>query len=178
MNTYNGKLVILCPPHLSTKYGGAIADLFTTDNNLQLPTPMENYSRIEEGEQSKFYDFFKGSGVTITPRRVGFSINISDQRFEIRLALEELVALSLSTGYRNYTPITVHDHIRPEWQDYTQGYTVRVGKIEGFEDGSKGGGTRRDGYKQCDGVEIPNSSKLFGGGFRFRFLERNQRLIA
>lgn len=178
MSSYPQKLVIICPAHFKSKYGRAIADLFTSQGYLQLIVSPENYARVEEGEQSKFYDFFKGTGVTITPRRVGFSITVIDQRFEIRLALEELQAISFSTGYRNYTPIQVNDYIRPEWQDYEQGFTVRVGKIEGFDDGSKGGGTNRKGYRLCNGAEVPQGNQLYGGGFRFRFLEKDSRLVA
>lgn len=73
MTAYSQKLIIVCPPHLQAKYQ-VIADLFTPDGNLQLIVPPENYARIEEGEQSKFYDFFGGTGATISPRRVGMNI--------------------------------------------------------------------------------------------------------
>lgn len=178
MSVFTQKLIISCPSHFQVKYGGAIQDIFTPSGHIQLIVPPENYARIEEGEQSKFYDFFRGTGVSINPRRVGMNITVTDQRFEIRLALEELTALSLSTGYHNYVPITIQDYCRPEWQDYQNGYTVRVGKIDGFDDGSKGGGVLKNGYRKCDGTETQIGSQLYGGGFKFRFLELDSRLLA
>lgn len=178
MPAYSEKLIIFCPPHFVTKWT-AIADLFDVAGNLRLIASPGKYARIEEGEESKYYDYFNNTGVTLSPRRVGFNLTVSDQRFELRLALEELKALSLSTGYGSYVPITVHDYCRPEWQDYSQGYTIRVGKFEGFEDGNKGGGVQTQGSRQCDGTEVASSpSRVYGGGFRFRFLERNHRLVA
>lgn len=178
MPSYSEKLIVLCPSHFKPKWT-ALADLFTPAGHLQLIVTAGNYARVEEGEQSKYYDFFNGAGVTITPRRVGFNVTVTDQRFELRLAMEELNAISLSTGYGNYVPVTIHDYVRPEWQDYhQQGYTKRVGKIDGFEDGAGGGSSVR-GYRKCDGMDVPSTpGGRYGTGFRFRFLERTQRLIA
>lgn len=177
VRVYSQKIIIVCPDHLQSKYGGAIADLFNSDGDLQLIVPTDKYARINEGEPSKYVDAFSQTSIALALRRVGFNITITDQRFELRLALEELAELSLSTGYGRYTPITVLDYARVEWQDYSQGYTRRIGKIEGIEDGSGGGGTKKAGYRKCDSTEVPDPKpSLYGGGFRFRFLEKDLRL--
>lgn len=164
------KVIIFCPPHLSTKYGPAIPELFA-GSNLHLKVPHSQYAEIIEGEECKFYDFFKGVGVTVTRRRVGCNITVKDQRHELRLCLEELAALSLSSNFKQYALITMHDYTGVDWANYAQGYVVRKGKLGGFE-GLDGDGASRKGYTRCDRTDVPDSPRrLFSGGFRFRFTE-------
>lgn len=179
MSSYPQKLVIFCPRHLKNKYGEAIADLFNVDGNLELIVQMENYTRLEEGSGSEYADYFNGTGVNLSLMRVGFIVNVTDQRFELRLAIEEIRSLSLSTNYGIYVPLRVRDYCRVEYSDYVQGWTERVGKIGSVEDGAKGGGTNKSGVRHCNSAEVPDvNSRLYGGGFKFRFLERQLRLIS
>lgn len=181
MSAYAQKLIIFCPAHFATKYA-EISNLFTAEGHLQLLIDKNNYARIKDGESSKFANYFNGVGIKLNLRRVGFNIKVNDGRFALQLALEELAALSLSTTYGNYTPIVIHDYCRVEWQDYDRGFTKRVGKVEDIEDGDGGGGTVMPGYRTgtFPSAEIPDMPNrgVRSGGFRFRFLEKDLRLVS
>lgn len=127
---YIPRISINCPPQIVANWiNTPIADLFN-GNNLNLRVQPETYTRIEEGEKSKFNDFFSGVGYQLAPIRVGFSVAIADRRDELLIALSELSRLSISAGYKYFAPINISDYCRLETiEDYTRGFAIRSGQI-------------------------------------------------
>jgi len=183
MSAIAPRIIFVCPPHFHTKWGkgslSPIKDLFTSDGHLVIRVVKGgNYSYIEEGE-SPYYDYFsyyEPAGVTLNARRVGFSLRIEDKRDEAYLAFKELASIATSTGYANYKTMMVYDYARPEWEDYNRGYTIREGKIMGFE---HPGAAFRSGYAKCDGTEVLQAPRVAynNEGFAVRFMELHKRRV-
>lgn len=173
--SYFTKIVIQCPTSIVVNWSGsAISDLFS-GNNLTLRVQPQTYSRIEEGEKSKFSDFFSGVGYIQAPQRVGFSVAVADRRDELAIAIKELSKLALTNGFTNLTPITVLDYCRVETKaDYDRGYTIRSGQIwaENLT------GTISKGQLICGtpSLEIPAVGR-YNDGFTLKFLSTHKEVL-
>lgn len=177
------RLIFVCPPHFHSKWGkgsaSPIKDLFTDDGHIVIRISKGgSYSYIEEGE-SPYYDYFsyyEPAGITLNARRVGFSVKIDDKRDELYQAFKELAVIATSTGYDRYRTMTVYDYARPEWEDYSRGYTIREGKIMSFD---HPGASFRSGYTKCDGTEVHANSRVTYNtdGFGLRFMELHKRRV-
>jgi hypothetical protein len=174
--TYFPKIVIICPPSIKANWGTtAIADLFT-GNNLELRIQPDTYTRVEEGTQSTFNDFFDGVGYNQSPVRIGFNIAIQDKRDELALAIKELSKLSLGTKYTDFQTVTVWDYLRPEnAADYQAGYAIRVGKIwiENLT------ATVQKGNLICatpHPIEQPQAGR-YNSGFNLKFMSAKKQVV-
>lgn len=165
---YFPRIVIICPPQIKASWGTSpIADLFVGDD-IHLRVQSDAYTRVEEGTESAYEDFFNGVGYNLSPKRIGFNIVIEDKRDELALAIKQLSLLSVPTTYRTFTPVTVRDYLRLEnAADYAAGYATRQGKIW-VENLSA---TVQKGKLLCatPAVEVPQVGR-FNNGFNLRFL--------
>jgi hypothetical protein len=172
--SYFTKLVIQCPAQVVANWNAsAIADLFS-GNNLSLRIQPQTYSRIEEGERSKFNDFFSDVGYIRSPQRVGFSVAVADTRDELAIAIKEISAYSVET-FVGYRPITVFDFCRVENKaDYDRGYTIRTGQIwaENLT------GTIQRGTLVCGtpSLEVPEIGR-YNNGFTLKFLSLYKQVL-
>ncbi len=173
--SYFPRIVIVCPPQIKANWGTSpIADLFV-GNDIHLRVQSDAYTRVEEGTDSVFDDFFNGVGYNLSPKRIGFNIVIQDKRDEVALAIKELSLLSIGANYRTFTPVTVLDYLRVEnVADYAAGYTTRQGKIwvENLT------ATVQKGKLLCatPAVEQPQVGR-FNNGFNLRFLSAKKVVV-
>lgn len=174
--TYFPRIVIVCPPSIKANWGTSpIADLFV-GNDLHLRVQSDAYTRVEEGTESAFEDYFNGVGYNQSPKRIGFNIAVQDKRDELALAIKELSLLSLGNNYRTFTPVTVLDYLRVETAaDYAAGYTTRQGKIwiESLTATVQKGKLLR----AVPVVEQPQTGR-FNNGFNLRFLSTYKKVMS
>jgi hypothetical protein len=176
---YFPRIVISCPPSIIASWRPTpIGDLFDS-GNLTIRIQPQTYTRIEEGEKSRFNDFFCGVGYQQSPQRIGFSVAVADVRDELAIALSELSRLGLGNQYVDFTPIDVLDYCRlDDSADYARGYAVRRGQIwvENLT------GTITAGRIECSegrGVtitELPTQGR-YNNGFSLKFLSLNKQVI-
>lgn len=175
MSAYSPRIVIICPSSIKTNWGTSpIADLFI-GNDLELRINPNNYTRVEEGGESSFRDFFSGVGYDRAPKRIGFNIAVEDKRDELALALKELILLSSAPNYIDFNPVTIRDYLRVENRaDYLNGYTTRTGRIwiENLT------ATYQKGKLICATpvVEQPQTGR-YNNGFNLRFLAVNKTVV-
>lgn len=169
------RIVIVCPPQIKADWGNTqIGNLFDGDN-LSLRINPESYTRIEEGENSKFSDYFSGAGYQQSPQRIGFQVSVVDSRDELPIALMQLSKSRLGAGYTDFSPLTIYDYCRPESkQDYDRGYAVRVGQIW-VQNLSA---SRQKGRILCDTppIEYPQAGR-YNSGFTLKFLSVYKEVV-
>jgi hypothetical protein len=176
---YFARIVVSCPPSILANWiSTPIADLFNA-SGLNIRVQPQTYTRIEEGEKSKFNDFFNGVGYQQSPQRVGFNLAVADVRDELAIALSEISRASLGSGYTDFSAIDVLDYCRLDTKaDYDRGYTIRRGQIwvENLT------GTIRRGQIECNhvrGISVVESPSLGGynNGFNLKFLSLNKQVL-
>lgn len=130
---------------------------------LVLPTDSRNYTRIAEGEKSKYKDSYRKPFITPRNLRVGFNVLIDNNNLNIRRCLEFLATSSISTSNGNvYVPVTILDYVRPEYSDPI--FTTRKGLL------TLGEGT---GYSGSSSSEAP----LYTEEYDINFMEIFKRLV-
>lgn len=137
--------------------------IISGESFLSIPLDSSRYTRVEEGEKSKFRDSFRTPFIIPRNIRVGFTANIDDNFVNVRRCLEFLGTSSLATSNTGtYIPVTVLDYIRPEIADPI--FTRRIGQL------ILGGGT---GFS---GTDI-NNQPLYTEPYDINFLEIYKRFI-
>lgn len=97
-------------------------------NYLVIAVDSGQYTRIEEGEKSRFVDTFRKPFIIPRNIRIGFSLRIDDNSVNVKRCLEFLAISSISTANSNtYTPVTCLDYVRPEYED--DNFTTRKGML-------------------------------------------------
>jgi hypothetical protein len=93
---------------------------------LVIPVISSNYTRLLT-ERSELVDTLNGAFIKPKPVRVGFTVRIVNNDWNVRRCLEFLTISSVTSSYDTYIPITVLDYVRPEVTDAT--VTVRKGMM-------------------------------------------------
>jgi hypothetical protein len=96
---------------------------------LALSVLPDEYSRIEEGEKTAFVDTFNTPFIAPKLIRVGFQAVVSENAWNIRSCLEFIAIAQVSTAYNTFNQVNILDYVRPEVEDYSQGYTQRRGLL-------------------------------------------------
>jgi hypothetical protein len=172
--SYIQAMTIIAPAPVAAVWAATrIGDLFD-GNNCNLRVEPNDYSYVTEGGNSAFSDYFNGVGYTVSPTRIGFTINVRETRDEFLQFIDALSKWSVATNYGNFQPISVIDRLRVEPVDYATGYTVRTGAIWA-EDRT---GTTQQGRIVCatPPVEYPSGGK-YNQGFKLKFLSSSKQLI-
>lgn len=109
-------LYFQCQQDTLTKFNIPQEKIITINNITYLVVSCDsNYYTRTTTDKSKLVDIYNSQFVYPNLVRVGFSVQVIDNYFNVRACLEYLATASISTSYGNsYTGVTVIDNIRPE----------------------------------------------------------------
>jgi hypothetical protein len=93
---------------------------------LVIPVISSNYTRLLT-ERSELIDTLNAAFIRPKPVKVGFTVRIVNNDWNVRRCLEYLAISSITSSYNTYIPVTVLDYVRPEVTDAN--YTVRKGML-------------------------------------------------
>lgn len=173
------KLLVQCKTEIITQFN--VPEVYidsTTGSYLKLFIIPEEYTRTIEGDKSSLVNTYTTSLLFPKLIRVGFTTKVAIDDWRVCAALSFLAKSSVSTSYTTYTPITVLDYVRPEIEDFKKvgdSFTERKGLIT-VDEGT--GLVELDQYKYDEEDKlIKEKAPLSNGGFSFKFVEVNKRLI-
>ena len=181
MPTIREKLIFLCPAGLAANYP-QIPDLFNVAGHLELRSG--TYSQTMnpgDDDNGGFYEYFSGVGISLTPKRLGFQLQVTDQRFDLYRVFAKLAELSTSTvlGADRFTAVTVFDYrgVLTD-EDVARGYALRYGRllVPALD-----GGSFRAGYMTCvpgsPVVEVPTPNRRYVKPFTIRFIDQEKTRV-
>lgn len=111
----NRIVAFLCPPAVKTAFKAPDPWFKTLEGKnflIYRPNPGE-YTRIREGDSTKFERTVSRKRVNVRLRDAGFSLDIKVDDIRFRYLLEELAESCMSSAYDRFTPITVLDYVDP-----------------------------------------------------------------
>lgn len=105
---------------------------------LVLRVDSSDYTRIEKGNRSELISTRSGDFISPTLIKLGFSVKIINQKWNVFQCLSFIATSSLSTSFGDtYIPCTVIDAVRPEVTDVAS--TTRVGRLSVIGTGGTSG---------------------------------------
>lgn len=93
---------------------------------LVIPVISSNYTRLLT-ERSELIDTVNSAFIRPKPVRVGFTVRIINNDWNVRRCLEFIAISSVTSSYNTYIPVTILDYVRPEVTDTN--YTTRKGML-------------------------------------------------
>lgn len=181
-----GKIVIHCLNSVDASYAlfefwrshesSQIKDLFSgVGQNLltiNCKSPSD-YTPISEGEGATISDGLAFTRVTVETKRLGFRLKVRDRRSDLRIALEELMELSVNSKCDVAVPIQIDDYCYLKTrEDRDRGYRIRIGFFSESLSGLQGH-LVRGVQADCENpltMELNNSDR-FEAGFELKFME-------
>lgn len=191
MNRFTpGKIVIHCLAPDDPNFGvfdfwrthesSQIRDLFSgVDQNLltiYCKSPGD-YTPLTEGEGATIVDGMAIAKMTLDSKRLGFRLKVHDRRSDLRIAIEELMELSVNSRCNVAIPIQIDDYCYlKNREDRQRGYRIRVGFFVESLSGLQGH-IVRGSQPDCEHplvMELDNSDR-FEAGFELKFMEVARR---
>jgi hypothetical protein len=181
-----GKIVIHCFDSLDTNFNhfefwrsdesSQIKDLFSgVGQNLltiNCKSPSD-YTPISEGEGATISDGLVSTRFIVETKRLGFRFKVRDRRSDLRIAIEELIELSIDSRCDVAIPIQIDDYCYLKNRaDRQRGYRIRIGFFVESLSGLQGQ-LVRGVQADCENpltIELDNSDR-FENGFEFKFME-------